>query len=151
MNTLQRDQRLSTQERIYRIGTISSICHSFHHQGLPSATVSTSKNLRDIGGVTRSCNVALGRRIHLKRFDYVSTRANKSCRNYQHLERQISLTSRNFFHGQPVFFMSDWLCTFGGCEEAFKLIDRRGLPQMTLFPHIPGLLGPDKRFQAEST
>ena len=41
--------------------------------------------------------------------------------------------------------MFNWLCTFGGCEEEFKLVDRRGLPQMGPFPHMPGLIGPRKR------
>ena len=41
--------------------------------------------------------------------------------------------------------MFDWLTGFGGAEEEFELIDRRGLPQMGPFPHMPGLLGPKKR------
>ena len=43
--------------------------------------------------------------------------------------------------------MFNWLCTFGGCEEEFKLIDRRGLPQMGPFPNMPGLIGPRKRIR----
>ena len=43
--------------------------------------------------------------------------------------------------------MFDWLCTFGGCEEEFQLTDLRGGPQMGPFPHMPGLLGPRKRFR----
>ena len=43
--------------------------------------------------------------------------------------------------------MFDWLTGFGGAEEEFELIDRRGLPQMGPFPHMPGLLGPRKRIQ----
>lgn len=42
--------------------------------------------------------------------------------------------------------MFDWLTGFGGAEEEFELIDRRGLPQMGPFPHMPGLLGPRQRF-----
>ena len=41
--------------------------------------------------------------------------------------------------------MFDWLTGFGGAEEEFELIDRRGMPQMGPFPHMPGLLGPKKR------
>lgn len=43
--------------------------------------------------------------------------------------------------------MFNWLCTFGGCEEEFKLVDRRGLPQMGPFPNMPGLIGPRKRIK----
>ena len=43
--------------------------------------------------------------------------------------------------------MFNWLCTFGGCEEEFKLVDRRGMPQMGPFPHMPGLIGPRKRIR----
>lgn len=43
--------------------------------------------------------------------------------------------------------MFDWLTGFGGAEEEFELTDRRGLPQMGPFPHMPGLLGPRQRFQ----
>ncbi len=43
--------------------------------------------------------------------------------------------------------MFDWLFTFGGMEEEFKLVDRRGLPQMGPFPHMPGLTGPRKRIR----
>ena len=41
--------------------------------------------------------------------------------------------------------MFDWLTGFGGAEEEFELIDRRGLPQMGPFPNMPGLLGPRAR------
>ena len=41
--------------------------------------------------------------------------------------------------------MFDWLCTFGGAEEEFKLVDWRGKPQMGPFPAMPGLIGPRKR------
>lgn len=41
--------------------------------------------------------------------------------------------------------MFDWLTGFGGAEDFFELTDRRGLPQMGPFPHMPGLLGPRKR------
>ena len=41
--------------------------------------------------------------------------------------------------------MFDWLTGFGGTEDFFELTDRRGLPQMGPFPHMPGLLGPKKR------
>ena len=43
--------------------------------------------------------------------------------------------------------MFDWLMGFGGTEDVFELTDRRGLPQMGPFPHMPGLLGPRKRIQ----
>lgn len=42
--------------------------------------------------------------------------------------------------------MFNWLIGFGGGEEEFELIDRRGLPQMGPFPNMPGLIGPKKRF-----
>jgi fumarate reductase flavoprotein subunit len=43
--------------------------------------------------------------------------------------------------------MFNWLYQFGGVEEEFKLVDRRGLPQMGPFPNMPGLVGPRKRIQ----
>ena len=43
--------------------------------------------------------------------------------------------------------MFDWLTGFGGAEEFFELVDRRGLPQLGPFPHMPGLLGPKKRIR----
>ena len=43
--------------------------------------------------------------------------------------------------------MFDWLTGFGGAEEEFELVDRRGLPQMGPFPNMPGLLGPRRRIQ----
>lgn len=43
--------------------------------------------------------------------------------------------------------MFNWLMEFGGVEEEFKLVDRRGLPQMGPFPHMPGLIGPRKRIR----
>jgi fumarate reductase flavoprotein subunit len=41
--------------------------------------------------------------------------------------------------------MFDWLYQFGGVEEEFKLVDRRGQPQMGPFPNMPGLVGPRRR------